>query len=294
MKKNKRTIHLNVFEIVIAILLGIYSAVMIFMFVWALYNSFKTSLNFDIDCVGFPRKFTFDNYVNALQGIRMQANINGTDYYIYFFEMLFNSVVYSVGCAFFATLTPCLVAYVTAKYKVKFNKVVYGIVIFVMVTPIVGNLPSQVAMAKDLGIYDSQFGLWFMSATFLGIYYLMFYSIFKGLSWEYAEAAFIDGAGHWQILLRIMLPLIKNTFLVIFLLNFIARWNDYQTPWIFLPNTPTAAVGVQFFSVGGEIGMGGVPIKLAASILLMLPVIVLFLIFRKKLVGNLTLGGIKG
>ena len=149
-------------------------------------------------------------------------------------------------------------------------------------------------MAKDLGIYDSQLGLWFMSATFLGIYYLMFYSIFKGLSWEYAEAAFIDGAGHWQILLRIMLPLIKNTFLVIFLLNFIARWNDYQTPWIFLPNTPTAAVGVQFFSVGGEIGMGGVPIKLAASILLMLPVIVLFLIFRKKLVGNLTLGGIKG
>ncbi len=292
----KKKMKMNVLEIVLGAILIVYSAALIGMFCWGLINSLKTGLAFDIDCVGFPsgEEFTFKNYIDAFKGISMKIKEGNVEYRVFFPEMFLNSLLYALGCAFFSTLVPCLVAYVTAKYNVVFNKVVYGIVIFAMVTPIVGNLPSEMQMAKNLGLYDQFFGLWFMSATFLGTYYLVFYSTFKGLSWEYAEAAFIDGANHFQIMVQIMLPLVKNTFSVIFLLQFIARWNDYQTPWLYLPNSPTAAVGVQFFSSGGAIGLGGIPIRLAASMLLMLPVITLFFIFRKKLVGNLTMGGIKG
>ena len=211
--------------------------------------------------------------------------------------MFLNSIVYAVGCAFCATLVPCLVAYVTAKYKFRFNDVVYGIVIFAMVTPIVGNQPSSIQMAKRFGFFDSHIGLWFMSATFLGTYYLVFHAIFKGLSWEYAEAAFMDGASHTSVMFRVMFPLVKTTFFVVMLMNFIAYWNDYQRPWIYLPNHPTAAVGIQF-CVGGS-GMdnkyaAGIPVMLAGGMIMLLPVMTAFIVFRDKFVGNLTVGGIKG
>ncbi len=290
----KKKVEINILEIILGSILVLYTLALIGMFVWGLLNSLKASLAFDIDCVGFPKDITFKNYADAFKGIAIKIKEGNAEYRVFFPEMFFNSLLYAIGCAFCSTLVPCLVAYVTAKYDVMFNKVVYGIVIFAMVTPIIGNLPSEMQMAKNLGLYDKFYGVWFMSATFLGTYYLVFYSTFKGLSWEYAEAALMDGANYWQILFQIMLPLVKNTFMVIFLLQFIARWNDYQTPWLYLPNSPTAAVGVQFFSSGGAIGLGGIPIRLAACMLLMVPVVTLFFIFRKKLVGNLTMGGIKG
>ena len=297
MKKSKTII--SPLQIILGLILIVYSALLLFLFVWAFINSFKSGLGFDLDPVGLPKAkdkdlVSFTNYFDAFKAVRISVTLKGKSYWIYFPELFWNSALYALGCSFFATITPCLVAYVTSKYKLKINRIIYGIVIAVMVTPIVGSLPSQIQMVKLLGLFDTHVGLWFTAMTFLGTYYLVFYAIFKGLSWEYAEAAFIDGANHFTVLFRVMLPLIRNTFMVVMLLNFIARWNDYQTSWIFLPNRPTAAVGVQFFSRSAENRYRVVPIKLAASIMLLAPVVLLFILFKNKLVGNLTVGGIKG
>lgn len=292
-----RSKKLNVFALILAVLLFAYTILLAGMFFWALLTSLKTPLAFDLNKGWFSKSFkdyTLDNYALSLKEVRKPAMIGGREYYIFLTEMFSNSFLYAVGCAFFATITPCLVAYVTAKYNSPFNKVVYWIVIFVMVTPIVGSLPSQIEMSKNLGLYDSHIGLWIMSATFLGTYYLVFYSMFKGLSWEYAEAAFIDGASHLKVMTKIMLPLVKTTIGVVMLLNFIGRWNDYQTSLIFLPNSPTAAVGVYYFSQAGGNSSRSIPVLVSGGMLLLLPVLILFLIFRNKLVGNLTIGGIKG
>lgn len=295
----KVKVSVSPLKIILCTVLVVYSFVLLFLFVWTFINSFKSGLGFDIDPVGLPKTsdpylVSFTNYIDAFKAVRMQATIGDKNYWIYFPELFWNSALYSIGCAFFATITPCLVAYVTSKYKLRINKIIYGIVIAVMVTPIVGSLPAQIQTVKTLGLFDTHIGMWFTSMTFLGTYYLVFYAIFKGLSWEYAEAAFIDGASHATVLFRIMLPLIKNTFMVVMLLNFIARWNDYQTSWMFLPSHPTAAVGVQFFMYGAENKYRIIPIRFAASIMLLAPVLILFIIFKNKLIGNLTVGGIKG
>lgn len=300
MKKDKK-INVNPLAIFLGSVIGLYTLLMFAMLFWGVMVSLMKPFEFYSDDINglipFPslNALTFENYEMALQNVKEKIKIDGKGYYVYLPEMFFNSLVYSVGCSFFATLTPCLVAYVTAKYKVKFNDVIYMTVIIVMITPIVGNLPSQMEMAKNLGLYDSQAGMWFMSATFLGTYYLVFYGIFKGLSWEYAEAAFIDGAGHFKVMVWVMLPLVKNTFLVVFILNFIARWNDYQTPLLMLPNSPVAAVGVyRFYSGTGDNATRHVPILFAAAMSLFFPALILFVAFKDKFVGNLTVGGIKG
>lgn len=278
----------------LGVVLMLYALILIFMFVWAIVNACKTAAGFYIDPVGLPKEFRFQNFLDAFKGIRIRAWIGGVEYYIYLPEMFLNSILYAVGCAFFATLAPCLVAYATARFKFKFNEVIYTIVLFAMITPIVGNLPSQVQMAKTLGFYDSMLGMYFMSFTFLGTYYLMFLAIFKSVSKEYADAAAVDGAGHFTVMLRIMFPLVKNTFMAIFLLQFINYWNDYQTPLMFMQSRPTAAMGLQFFRMCAEPWARDIPIQLAGSILLLVPILILYTMFRNKLMGNLTVGGIKG
>ena len=311
--KKRKSFDINILALILGTILVLYTAFLGLILFYGLINSLKDQLAFDADPV-FWSKALFDdlnlrkqlsgddsltwynlgNYLQAFEAINMKVRKGKQVFQIFLPEMFLNSLIYAGGCSFFATLTPCLVAYVTSKYNFRFNNVIYMTVIFVMVTPIVGNAPSSILMAKTLGLFDSQVGLWFMSATFLGTYYLVFHGIFKGLSWEYAEAAFMDGASHVTVLFQVMLPLIKNTFFVVMLLNFISYWNDYQRPWIYLPTIPTAAVGIQFCMNATENRNAGVPIKLAGGMLMLLPILALFLTFKDKFVGNLTVGGIKG
>lgn len=295
----KKKFKFNPLAVFLGTVLILYTLILFFFLFYDFYASLKTRQEFRKSVISLPKDWIggFKNYETAFNAVKIQADMgDGTKKFFYLEEMFLNSFLYSVGCAFTATLVPCLVAYVTAKYRFRFNKVIYYTVIFVMVTPIVGSAPSQIYVMDEIfGLYNSFFGMWFMSANFLGTYYLVFYGIFKGLSWEYAEAAFIDGASHFNVMVRVMFPLIKTTFGVVMLLNFIAFWNNYQTPLVFMPKYPTAAFGVQFFDVASDNTFKANPgVRLAASVLLMTPVLIIFILFRNKLAGNLTVGGIKG
>ena len=232
--------------------------------------------------------FTVTKYLKDATGNIVSQNEIG------FGEMLLNTLLYAGGGAFVNALVQCLTAYLCARYAFKFSSVVYGAVIFAMILPVVGSLPSEVAMARTLGIYDTIWGVWIMRANFLGMYFLVFHEMFKALPASYSEAATIDGASDWQILWSISLPLAKNTFFTILLLNFVTLWNDYQVSMVYLPNHPTLAENLHWLQSSSN-GLGHYhPIKMAGTFILMIPIMVLFLCFHKRLMGNLTIGGVKG
>ena len=148
-------------------------------------------------------------------------------------------------------------------------------------------------LAMKLGIYDNIFLFSLASFGGFGSNFLIYYAIWKGLSWDYAEAAFMDGAGHFTVLIKIMFPMTVTIFGVLFLTNVIALWADYQTPMVFLPSYPTLAYGVFSFQNSVEAG-ASVPIKIASLIAVATPMFVLFMIFKDKMMGSLTMGGLKG
>ena len=117
--------------------------------------------------------------------------------------------------------------------------------------------------------------------------------MFKSLPNEFYEAAIIDGANEWQVFLRIMFPLVIPTFGTIFLIKFIEFWNDYQTPLLYLNTHPTLAYGVQSMATSGARGMSRVPMKLASCMIMMLPILFMFIFLRNKIMGNVTMGGVK-
>lgn len=295
--KNEKSATSIAFTVVCITILVLYTLTLAVSFGWGIMNSFKDPLDYSIDPFGFPPTIIFTNYAESFQNIKVtvKAGLGSRDVYIT--EMLLNTLLYAGGCAFFQTLSCCVMAYAVARYDNFVSKAIYFIVILVMILPIVGQLPSEVQMLMNLRLYDTMAGAWMLSFNFLGMHFLIFYESFRALPKEYSEAAMIDGAGNWRIFLRVMLPLVKYAIFTIFLLKFITYWNDYQTPLVYIPDEPVLAYGLwKFFTNpgNGPIRFSSMPHKIAGCMIVFLPIFAGFLALHKRLIGNVSMGGIKG
>ncbi len=289
----KKSGNFSILMLVVGIVLGVYVVSLFIPLVWSLLSSLKGRYDFDDNIFGLPQPWTIENYVTVFNAFAVRVEYGAGFRTVFIEEMFLYSLLYAVGCAVAGTTTQMVVAYLCAKYRYKFSKVIYTVVIVVMVLPIVGSLPSELQMANRLGIYDTIWGMYIMKANFLGMYFLVFHANFKALSNEYADAARVDGAGNFRVMVSIIFPIVRNTYFTIFLLNFIGFWNDYQTPLVYIPNWPTVAYGLYstFRSTSGD--LSNVPVKLAACLMMLVPIMVIFLVFHNRLMGNITVGGLK-
>jgi len=288
----RRNLIDKIFYIAIVILLIVFCVILFTILFWGFMTSFKGDEDFLFNKIGLPKKWIFNNYLLAWDNM-IARSYDGTKI-IYIENMFLNTILYAGGGAFFATLVPCMMAYLTVQFPNKFSSFITSFVIVALILPIVGNLPSEIQMAQTLHLYDNIFGVWLMKANFLGIYFLVFQTMFRAMPKTLIEAAKIDGAGNFTIFTRIALPLIKTTFAVIFLIKFIEFWNDYQTPLIYLPNHPTISQGLYYFNLSTDNTVATVPVKTAGAMFVLFPILIVFIAFRKQLMGNLTMGSIKG
>lgn len=283
----------SLFRVVMLAGLLLYAICLFLPLLWAMVTAFKTQSEFRLNIIGLPKKWTW-NFSTIWEEFYIKISTPTGSRNVFIGELLLNSMLYSVGCSFFGTLVPYVTSYLCARYTYKFSKVVYSVVIVVMALPIVGNLPAEISVARSLGIFDQIWGLWLMKAHFLGIYFLVFYNLFRSLPSAYTEAAVIDGAGNWTIMLKVIMPLAKKTFFTVMLINFIMYWNDYQTPLIYLPSHPTIALGMYRMSYTAINALATIPMRMTAAVFMLVPTLILFACFHKRLLGNLTMGGIKG
>ncbi|MBO7345502.1 MAG: carbohydrate ABC transporter permease [Clostridia bacterium] len=293
--KTKTKGKINIFAIVCATVLGIYTLCMFLFMYLTVSTSLKDIFDLNVNPIGLPSPICFENYGFAYETLVVQVGSSGNSRMVYFDRMLLYSVLYSVGCSFIISFIPCIMAYLVAKYNVSLNKIIYGAVVFAMVFPVVGAGASELQVMKQLGLYNTIPGMWIQSASFLGMYFLVYYASFKSLSNEYMEAAIIDGASHLRVLTSVVLPLVKTSIFAVFILQFIAHWNNYQTPLLYLPDYPTAAVGL-FRSAYSPNQAGTLTenMRMAGCVILCIPIMVIFLAFKDIFMGNITVGGIKG
>lgn len=280
--------------IVMAVILGMYCLVLAIWLVWALLTSLKNPNDFLGNKYGLPNPWYFDNFAYVIYEYKVEKLIDGVSTVISTGDMILNSVLYSVGSAFVATLVPCITAYLCARYKYKFSKIIYSTVLVCMVIPIVGSQASELQIVIKMGIYDHMFGMWILKSGFLGLYFLVFHEVFLSIPNAYGEAAEIDGASDFCIMTKISLPLAKNTFFTVLLIMFVTYWNDFQTPMLYLPTHPTISEALYWIKSSSFNYFAKMPVKMAAPMMFLLPVLIIFLCFHKRLLGNLTVGGVKG
>ncbi|MCI5837828.1 MAG: carbohydrate ABC transporter permease, partial [Christensenellaceae bacterium] len=204
-----------------------------------------------------------------------------------------NTVLLVFGQVLLSVSIPAFTAYIIAKYNFKLKKIILNIAVIVMVVPTLGSTATTYNFMTKLGLINTYWGIYLMSAGGFGFGFLLFYNFFAAIPWEYAESAFLDGASDLQVFLKIMYPQAVPILTAIAITSFINRWNDYMTAYIYLPDNPTIALGVsQLYSrMKNALTL---PIAFAGMTLLATVSLIIFAVFNRFIMNNMSVGGVKG
>ena len=292
--KEKRT-SVPIFEIISFVVLLAYAISLALPLIWSFFTSFKGRIDYRLNPVGLPKEweFLYDDVLRQFRAPITKNNIT-TEGGAGLGIMFGNSIWYAIGTSVVSTTVSFLVGYIVARFRFKICDAIYTVVILQMIIPTVGTLPSEIAIAQGLGLYNTIHGMLFMKSYVTGLYFLSFYAALRVIPRDYEEAAYLDGAGNLRVMFNIMLPMTSGVFGTIFLLNFIGFWNDYQTPMVYMPGYPTLAYGLFYLcNVPRNDIDSSVPMQLAGCMLMAIPLLGLFMACHKKLLGNVSLGGLK-
>ncbi|AUD62901.1 hypothetical protein BK010_04610 [Tenericutes bacterium MO-XQ] len=278
-KKQKTLIK----TILLNILLTILSFAFVFPFLWMLFTALKTPQELLQGTeVFFPTEPQWENFVTAVTAI---------PFFMYLKNSLIIVVLVMVGTLFSATTA----AYAFAKLSWKGRDKWFIVMLATMMIPIQVILIPTYIMYAQIGWLGTRLPL-IVPAFFGGgaaFYIFLLRQFYKGIPKELSESAIIDGANHFQIFVKIMLPLTKPALITVALFTFMATWNDYFGPLIFLSNPDhwTLAIGLRAFQT--QFG-GRFDLMMAAALLIMLPTLIIFFFAQKSFIEGITFTGIKG
>lgn len=282
-KRRPRWLDQIVFAVVF-LFFFVYAASLLSPFVWAFLSALKSPMDYIRDPFGLPTEWLFSNFGRALG----ELEANGTSFLV----MTWNSVWYT-GVGIFVNISVLsLFSYTVAKYNFKLRPVLMGLNMFLMLIPIMGSMPAAYHLYHTYGIVDTPLFVVLTTTGVFGANFLILSSYYRSLSWSYAEAAFIDGASDFTAYFRIMLPMAMGPLSCMMLTMFIARWNEYLTPIMYLESYPTLSSGLFEYRQIAE-SSGTEPVFFAGALVSMLPVLALYTAFHKTIMENMLGGGIK-
>ncbi len=209
-----------------------------------------------------------------------------------------NSVLIVILTSFGTIVTSSLVAYSFARFAYRGRDVLFMITLSTMMLPAQVTLIPQFVLFYKLGWVNTHLPLW-VPHWFGGGAFAIFLmrQFFLTLPLDLDEAALIDGAGYFRIFWSILMPLCKPVLATLAIITIIASWSDFLGPLIYL-NTPekfTVSVGLQFFNAVPEVG--GEPMQhllMAACVMSMVPIILMFFFGQRFFVQGIVMSGIKG
>ena len=286
-KRPRESVGAKILTCIVFLIFWAYAVTLVFSMGWTLMNSLKTNPEFFEDMMALPKQWLWSNYQKALSLI----NYNGVN----FVAMFINSIWFALGSAVLSTLSHAVTGYIFAKYNFFGKKVFFNFIIFTIALPVVGTLPSLYQLVNSMGINDSPLFLITQLGGFGGNF-LITYAFFKSMDKTYIEAARMDGASHFTIFRKIMLPQAGQMLFSIGLLYFITQWNNYEQPILMLSKMPTLSTGLYLFSekmIFDSINASQT-VYFAGILLASLPVVLLVALFHDKIMENVSAGGIKG
>ncbi|MCM0647306.1 carbohydrate ABC transporter permease [Clostridium swellfunianum] len=275
-KVNGKNVLLHLVLIAIGILF-------FFPFLWMLSTALKTPQ----ELIVMPPKLLpetpqWSNFIDAVTTI---------PFMLYLKNSLVVAILTILGALFSSTIT----AYSFAKLKWPGREIWFTLMLATMMIPMQVILIPMFIMYSKFGWLDSYLPL-VLPAYFGGgqaFYIFLLRQFFRGVPNELTESAVVDGANHFLIFRKIMLPLSKPAVLTVGLFTFMSVWNDFFGPLIFIssPEKSTLALGLRAFQsqFGGQYNL-----MLAASIIVMTPTIIIFLLAQKQFIEGIKFSGIKG
>jgi multiple sugar transport system permease protein len=278
-------------EIVAFVVLVLISITWIIPFVWMLSTSLKTPQEL-VSNSFWPENPTIEPYYTAFFSFGRFPN---------WVQWFWNTTVITVTSVIGQVISTTLVAYAFARLRWPGRDFLFGIVLATMMIPsVVTMIPSFLVFSRLPAFGFQGSPNWintFLPLTvpaFTGNAFFIFLmrQQMRGIPMELSEAARIDGASEFQIWWQIIVPLVKPVMAVVAIFTFQAAWEDFMGPLLYLQseNKYTLQLGLRQF----EAAAGGLPAwneMMAASLVVMLPVIILFLAFQRYFIEGIQIGG---
>ncbi|WP_407334394.1 carbohydrate ABC transporter permease [Enterovibrio sp. 27052020O] len=254
----------------------------VFPFYYAIVTSFKSgSALFEVEY--FPSVFDWGNYASVFSG--------GT-----FGRNLLNSVGVSTVVVAISLLLGVTASYALGRIRFRGRNIVLLTILGVSMFPQVAVLSGLFELIRGLGLYNSMPGLALAYMIFTLPFTVWVLTTFmQQLPLELEEAAIVDGATPWQIITKVLMPLLWPALVTTGLLAFIAAWNEFLFALTFTLTNEERTVPVAIALISGagqyELPWGTI---MAASVIVTVPLIVMVLVFQRRIVSGLTAGAVKG
>lgn len=275
-------------KIMVVAFLILFTVYMLLPFIWMISASFKTERDvMSVPIKWIPETFNLDNFKRVLNLGKYKDTTN-----YHFIRAYGNSIKVSVISTICSVLSASLAGYAFAKLKFKGSKVLFIIYLAQMMVPTQLTLIPRFLFFSELGLNNSHLSLILPKVVSVSSTFLVRQAYISAPS-ELREAAKIDGAGEFQIWWQIMTPLIKPTLAAVATVDFLASWNDYLDPLVFLSKWEqrTLPLALNQF-IGTEVTQYN--LIMAACCLTVIPVFIVFLCGQKFFMKGLTVGAVKG
>jgi multiple sugar transport system permease protein len=251
-------------------------------FYWLLNISLKTGPDLSTANL-IPPHPTLKNYKSIFQ------NSNFT-------HALANSAIVSLTTTFIGVIVGSFAAYALARLRMRGKFVLLGIVLSITTFPQIAIAAPLFRLWSDIGLYNTLFGLIIPYLTFalpLSIYILV--TFFREIPRDLEEAALVDGATNFEAFRKVVVPLAAPGLATTAILTFISAWNEFLLATTLTSSVTARTVPVAISQFTGssqfEVPLGT---QSAASVVISIPLIVLVLLFQKRIVAGLTAGAVKG
>ena len=247
---------------------------------YIILGGFRTNSEITVDPAGFPISWQVGNYIEVLT--------NGV-----FWRQVSNSAITAVATTFFVVAFGLMASFVLARYNFRGRGALYALFAAGLRFPMTVAITPLYILIKNIGLMNSLGGVILPQIAFaLPITIIILVPFLQAIPRELQEAAAIDGASRLGFFWRMVIPLSMPGVITVGILAFIASWNSYMLPLFILNNEAafTLPLGVQAFASQYSVDTARV---LAFTSLSMIPALVFFSLFERRIVGGLT-GAVKG
>ncbi|MFA9376954.1 MAG: carbohydrate ABC transporter permease [Lachnotalea sp.] len=264
-------------------IIGVVGTFVIFIipFLFMLVNSLKERRESNLLSISLPAIFQWDNYKQVLtanNGIVLTA-----------FK---NSLIITFGSVFVLIITCAMSGYILQRRKGKEISIVNAVVMAgLMVPPAI--LPT-ISIMQSLHVYKSLFGMIMVEVALQTPFTIMLYRGFMStIPIELEEAGYIDGCKRLQMFTKVVFPLLKPVTATVIILNAVTIFNDFTNPLYFLPGSKNVTVQLTLYNFMGQYS-SSYNLLFADVIVITIPMLILFILFNKRIVDGMTAGAVKG
>ena len=273
----------TVSKIVTYVLLGVWAIIVLFPFYWMILTSIKSYASYNTEFV--PKFYavspTLENYVNAFTAVPLG-------------KYFLNTIIFTVVTTLMMLVVIILAAFAFSRLNFKGKNLVFTIFLSLMMIPNELVVITNFVTITNVGMRNTFMGLILPSVTSIFYIYLLKEN-FEQIPEELYKAAKVDGTGDFKYLWKVMIPICKPTIVTVLILKVIECWNSYVWPRLITDDEAYYLVsnGIQTIRESG-FGRENIPAMMAAVVVISVPLIILFLIFHKKIMEGVSRGGTKG